>query len=467
MSFETLLTFQETNIFGITLPIVKHSYAVRDSDSLPFIISEAFFLAQNGRPGPILIDIPKDVGLEDSNLFAYINFNELSNKKSYRTTYSTTTPTLNKLIKYLNQSYQPLIYAGGGTIRSNSSQILHLFAKLLQVPIACTLMGKGVYNEDDFLSLGMLGMHGTAYANFAVNDCDLLLAFGARFDDRVTGKLDEFACNAEVIHVDIDSAEISKNRTPQLSLIGDARSILIEIIKKIRQNNATFSSKTKDWLERINNWRNMYPLFIPSQETTVVLPQDLLSHLKRNKQNAYYTTDVGQHQMWAAQLINCQPKKWASSSGLGTMGFGLPAAIGIKIAHPKKNIICISGDSSVQMKIQELGTISQYKLGIQIIIINNGWQGMVKQWQESFYGTRYSNSYMQKGMPDFTKLCLAYNIKGLIFDKINKLENLFKILNKFDDPIVIDAKVSENENCYPMVSPGRSSAHMLGLKKSN
>ena len=459
--------FQETNIFGITLPIVKHSYAVRDSDSLPFIISEAFFLAQNGRPGPILIDIPKDVGLEDSNLFAYINFNELSNKKSYRTTYSTTTPTLNKLIKYLNQSYQPLIYAGGGTIRSNSSQILHLFAKLLQVPIACTLMGKGVYNEDDFLSLGMLGMHGTAYANFAVNDCDLLLAFGARFDDRVTGKLDEFACNAEVIHVDIDSAEISKNRTPQLSLIGDARSILIEIIKKIRQNNATFSSKTKDWLERINNWRNMYPLFIPSQETTVVLPQDLLSHLKRNKQNAYYTTDVGQHQMWAAQLINCQPKKWASSSGLGTMGFGLPAAIGIKIAHPKKNIICISGDSSVQMKIQELGTISQYKLGIQIIIINNGWQGMVKQWQESFYGTRYSNSYMQKGMPDFTKLCLAYNIKGLIFDKINKLENLFKILNKFDDPIVIDAKVSENENCYPMVSPGRSSAHMLGLKKSN
>lgn len=459
--------FQETNIFGITLPIVKHSYTIRNVNLLPQIISEAFFLAQNGRPGPILIDIPKDIGLEEGQHFSYPKFSHLIYKKNYRTDYKTNDALLSKFITYLGQSYQPLIYAGGGILRSNSFNALHFISKLFQIPVTTTLMGKGAFNETDFLALGMLGMHGTAYANFAVNECDLLIALGARFDDRVTGKLDEFACNAEVVHIDIDAAEISKNRSPQLSLIGDARTILIQILKKLRKSKSFFSRKTKDWVERVHGWKRMYPIFLPNQKTLSLLPQELIYQLGQRNKKACYTTDVGQHQMWAAQFINCEPKNWLSSSGLGTMGFGLPAAIGAKIANPHKEIICISGDSSIQMKIQELGTISQYNLTIKIIIINNGWQGMVRQWQQSFYGNRYSNSYMQKGMPNFVKLSHAYNIKGFQIIHIKELETIFKILKDSKESILIDAKVLENENCYPMVSPGRSSSHMLGLKKRN
>lgn len=457
--------FQETDIFGITLPIVKHSYTVRETHLLPKIIAEAFFLAQNGRPGPVLIDIPKDVGLEETISYSYPKISDLFQKNNYRTEHLTTVKSLKRFISYLTESYQPLFYIGGGAIRSNSFKSLQQLAKLFQIPLTTTLMGKSAYNEDDHLSLGMLGMHGTAYANFAVSECDLLIALGARFDDRVTGKLDEFACEAEVLHVDIDPAEISKNRCPQLAIIGDVRKVLLEILKKVRNLNSFDTNQTKSWLKRIYNWKEAYPLVSRNYKSQILSPQESILLIGKKNQEAFFTTDVGQHQMWSAQLINCQPKKWISSAGLGTMGFGLPAAIGTKVANPKQDVICISGDSSIQMSIQELGTISQYRLGIKLFIINNGWQGMVRQWQESFYGNRFSNSYMKNGMPNFSEVAKAYGIDGCEITNLETLNNLLVTENKINKPMVIDINVIENENCYPMVAPGRSNSQMLGLDK--
>jgi acetolactate synthase-1/2/3 large subunit len=456
--------FQETDIFGITLPIVKHSYTVRDTKLLPQILAEAFFLAQNGRPGPVLIDIPKDVGLEEIEKYHYTKISDLFLKNNYRTEHLTNSFIINKIVSYFNQSYQPLFYVGGGVVRSNAFKILQQIAKLFQIPITTTLMGKSAYNEKDHLALGMLGMHGTAYANFAVSECDLLIALGARFDDRVTGKLEEFACEAEVIHFDIDPAEISKNRCPQLSVIGDVKKILIQILKNIRKSPNFDSNQTKTWLKRIYRWKNLYPLILTNYQSQTLSPQETINTIGKKHENAFFTTDVGQHQMWSAQLINCQPKKWISSSGLGTMGFGLPAAIGAKVANPNQDVICISGDSSIQMSIQELGTISQYQLAIKVIIINNGWQGMVRQWQESFYGNRFSNSYMRNGMPNFKDLAKAYGLNGFQIDNITNLNSLIKEMNLENKAAIIDVNVIENENCYPMVAPGRSNSQMLGLE---
>jgi acetolactate synthase-1/2/3 large subunit len=456
--------FQETDIFGITLPIVKHSYTVRDTNLLPKILAEAFFLAQNGRPGPVLIDIPKDVGLEETYSYNYIKINDLFEKNNYRTEHLTSLKNINRCISYLTESYQPLLYLGGGVIRSNGFKVVQKLAKIFQIPITTTLMGKGSYNENDHLSLGMLGMHGTAYANFAVSECDLLLAFGARFDDRVTGKLEEFASEAEVVHIDIDPAEISKNRCPQLSIIGDLRKVLMQVIRKVRGIESFEINQTKSWLKRIYNWKDSYPLISQSYKSKILSPQESILMIGKKNKDSFFTTDVGQHQMWSAQLINCQPKKWISSSGLGTMGFGLPAAIGVKVANPNQEVICISGDSSIQMSIQELGTISQYKLGIKLFIVNNGWQGMVRQWQESFYGNRFSNSYMKNGMPNFGDLAKAYGIEGIEVDNLEKLEKIIEN-SSFKNPMVIDVNVIENENCYPMVAPGKSNSQMLGLEK--
>ena len=457
--------FQETDIFGITLPIVKHSYTVRDTSLLPEILAEAFFLAQNGRPGPVLIDIPKDVGLEETIYSGYPKLTELYEKTNYRTEHLTNLNSLKKIASYFSQSYQPLFYAGGGIIRSNSFKILQQIAKIFQIPITTTLMGKGSFNESDHLSLGMLGMHGTAYANFAVSECDLLIALGARFDDRVTGKLDEFACDAEVIHIDIDPAEISKNRAPQLSIVGDIRKILMQLLKKLRQTSIIETTQTQSWLRRISNWKLSYPLISTNYKSNTLSPQEAINFVGKTYNHSFFTTDVGQHQMWSAQLINCEPKKWVSSSGLGTMGFGLPAAIGAKVANPNQTVICVTGDSSIQMSIQELGTISQYNLGIKIIIINNGWQGMVRQWQESFYGNRFSNSYMKNGMPNFANLAKAYNIDGYLVEDFETLREIISKDAKKMNPLLIDINVIEKENCYPMVAPGRSNSQMIGLEQ--
>jgi len=461
--------FQETDIFGITLPIVKHSYTVRDTNLLPNIIAEAFFLSQNGRPGPVLIDIPKDVGLEEIEKYSYTKISQLFEKNNYRTEHLTNSVLINKFLYFINQSYQPLLYVGGGILRSNSFKSLQQIAKIFQIPLTTTLMGKSSYNEFDHLALGMLGMHGTAYANFAVSECDLLIALGARFDDRVTGKLEEFACDADVVHLDIDPAEISKNRCPQLSIIGDVRKILLQTLKNLRKNPAIEPNQTKTWLKRISRWKESYPLFSGGYKNSLS-PQETISYVGKENKNAFFTTDVGQHQMWSAQLINCEPKKWISSSGLGTMGFGLPAAIGAKVANPKQNVICISGDSSFQMNIQELGTISHYNLGITTIIINNGWQGMVRQWQESFYGNRFSNSYMRNGMPNFAEVAKAYGLYGFRVNDLNELSEKFHWIKEMNSSnlffsMIVDVNVIEKENCYPMVAPGRSNAQMLGLEE--
>jgi acetolactate synthase-1/2/3 large subunit len=458
--------FQETDIFGITLPIVKHSYTVRETHLLPKIMAEAFFLAQNGRPGPVLIDIPKDVGLEATVNYSYPKIADLFKENNYRTEHYTRGKNVKKFLNSIVESYQPLLYVGGGVVRSNSFKALQQIAQIFQLPLTTTLMGKSSYNEEDHLSLGMLGMHGTAYANFAISECDLLIALGARFDDRVTGKLDEFACFAEVIHIDIDPAEISKNRCPHLSIVGDVRKILLQLLRKVRTDLILDTHQTKTWLRRINCWKATYPILFRNYDSETLSPQESISLIGKKNPDAFFTTDVGQHQMWAAQLINCQPKKWISSSGLGTMGFGLPAAIGAKVANPKQDVVCISGDSSIQMSIQELGTISQYRLGIKLFIINNGWQGMVRQWQESFYGNRFSNSYMKNGMPNFAAVAKAYGIEGREVTTLESLSILLDKNMKINKPMVIDVNVIENENCYPMVTPGRSTAKMIGLKRN-
>ena len=458
--------FQETDIFGITLPIVKHSYTVRDTSLLPKILAEAFFLAQNGRPGPVLIDIPKDVGLEETESYTYPKITDLIDKVNYRNEHTTNKLIMARMIEFFTQSYQPLFYLGGGVIRANAFKIIQQFSKTFQIPVTTTLMGKSCYNEMDHLGLGMLGMHGTAYANFAVSECDLLLAIGARFDDRVTGKLEEFACDAEVIHVDIDPAEISKNRCPQLAIVGDVRKTFLQALKTIRTKNILVdSNQTKSWLKRIYKWKKSYPLIATNYKSATLSPQETISLVGHFNKNAYFTTDVGQHQMWSAQLINCQPKKWISSSGLGTMGFGLPSAIGAKVANPDQNVICISGDSSFQMSIQELATISQYQLAIHMVVVNNGWQGMVRQWQESFYGNRFSNSYMRNGMPNFSAVAEAYSIQGCRVTDISDLTTVIKNPQLANQPLLVEVNVIENENCYPMVAPGRSNSQMLGLEK--
>jgi acetolactate synthase-1/2/3 large subunit len=459
--------FQETDIFGITLPIVKHSYTVRDTSLLPQILAEAFFLAQNGRPGPVLIDIPKDVGLEESVHYSYTKISTLFKKNNYRTEHLTSGVILKRFLSKLSESYQPLFYVGGGIIRSNAFKGIQQLAKIFQIPLTTTLMGKSSYNEKDHLSLGMLGMHGTAYANFSVSECDLLIALGARFDDRVTGKLDEFACDAQVIHIDIDPAEISKNRYPQLAIVGDIRKVCLEILKNVRKNQIFDNNQTKAWLTRIYKWKESYPLISRNYRSKILSPQETISLISEKNPNAFFTTDVGQHQMWSAQLINCQPKKWISSAGLGTMGFGLPAAIGTKVANPQQDVFCITGDSSFQMNIQELGTISQYDLAIKVIIINNGWQGMVRQWQESFYGNRFSNSYMRNGMPNFSDVAKAYGISGYRVENVDEFNDLLTGKLTENTAMVIDVNVIENENCYPMVAPGRSNSQMLGLEKNN
>ena len=458
--------FQETDIFGITLPIVKHSYVIRTTHEMNRIVSEAFFIAQNGRPGPVLIDSPKDVGLEIFKNNTLTQQNDILKSKGYRFRYKTNNKQIKQALKLISEASQPLLYLGGGTVISDVSKEVLKLAELFSIPVTTTLMGKGIFKETHPLALGMLGMHGTAYANFAVSECDLLIAVGTRFDDRVTGKLDEFACHAQVLHIDIDPAEIGKNRTPQLAIVGDVKEILKEILKEYRSQKDyyTDSIQTHAWLERIAKWRQTYPLIVPKFKDKLS-PQQVITQIGNHYPNAIFTTDVGQHQMWSAQFLNCYSRKWSSSAGLGTMGYGLPAAIGAQIGSPEDPVVCISGDSSFQMCLQELGTISLYNLPIRIVIINNHWQGMVRQWQESFYGERYSHSNMEKGSPNFIKLAESYDIKAISIDNEMELEKQLTISKNYLKPILFECVVIENENCYPMVSPGKSNSQMMGISK--
>jgi acetolactate synthase-1/2/3 large subunit len=455
--------FQETDIYGITLPITKHSYVVRDPKDMARIVAEAFHIAITGRPGPVLIDVPKDVAFEE---FDYVPVEPGSVKlPGYRPTVKGNPRQINAAIQLIRESRRPLLYVGGGAIASGAYAEIQQLAEIFNIPITTTLMGLGAFDEHHPLSVGMLGMHGTAYANFAVTDCDLLICVGARFDDRVTGKLDEFASRAKVIHIDIDPAEVGKNRIPDVPIVGDVRTVLIQLLSRCEEAGIQATpNQTEEWLHLINRWKEEYPLQVP-QYLDSISPQEVIVEIARMAPQAIYTTDVGQHQMWAAQFLKAGPRRWISSSGLGTMGFGLPAAMGAKVAFPDEQVICISGDASFQMNLQELGTLAQYGIKVKTVIINNGWQGMVRQWQQAFYGERYSCSNMEVGMPDIELLAKAYGIKGMVIKSRDELKDAIAEMLAHDGPVIVDAQVTKDENCYPMVAPGKSNAQMLGLPR--
>ncbi|MBD1909983.1 MULTISPECIES: biosynthetic-type acetolactate synthase large subunit [unclassified Leptolyngbya] len=453
--------FQETDIYGITLPIVKHSYVVRDTKDMARIVAEAFYIARSGRPGPVLVDIPKDVGLEEFD-YTPVEPGEVR-LPGYRPTVKGNPRQINQALKLIRQARRPLLYVGGGAISADAHAEIKALAERYHLPVTTTLMGKGAFDEHHPLSVGMLGMHGTAYANYAVSECDLLIAVGARFDDRVTGKLDEFACHAKVIHIDVDPAEVGKNRTPDVPIVGDVRYVLSEMLRRDYESGVhPDATLTQEWLNRINRWKQDYPLVVPHYEDSLS-PQEVIVEVGRQAPEAYYTTDVGQHQMWSAQFLKNGPRKWISSAGLGTMGFGVPAAMGVKVALPEEEVICISGDASFQMNLQELGTLAQYGINVKVVIVNNGWQGMVRQWQQTFYEERYSCSDMKTGAPDIVKLADAYGIKGISIDKREDLTAAVAEMIAHDGPCLLNVVVKRNENCYPMVAPGKSNAQMIGL----
>ena len=450
--------FQETDIFGITLPIVKHSWVVRDPRDIGRIVAEAFLIASTGRPGPVLIDVPKDVGTEQ---FDYLPVEPGSAiPAGFQLPPSPSAAAIDAAAQLLRQARRPLLYVGGGAISGAAHGPLLELAERFRLPVTTTLMGKGAFDERHPLAVGMLGMHGTAYANFAVTECDLLIAAGARFDDRVTGRLDGFAPRAQVIHIDIDAAEMGKTRLPDVAVVGDVKAALEALLAVTSGEDS--QGRTEAWLERINCWKQHYPLVVPPPEGEIA-PQEVVVALRELAPDAFFTTDVGQHQMWAAQFLLNGPRRWISSAGLGTMGFGMPAAMGVQVAFPEEQVVCVAGDASILMNIQELGTLSQYKLPVKVVVLNNGWQGMVRQWQESFYEERYSASEMTGGMPNFQALAEAFGVRGVTISDRASLRSQLQEALLHPGPAFIDVKVRRNENCYPMVPPGASNAQMVGL----
>ncbi|MEM9946782.1 MAG: biosynthetic-type acetolactate synthase large subunit [Cyanobacteria bacterium P01_D01_bin.36] len=452
--------FQETDIHGITLPIVKHSYVVRDPNQMAQIVAEAFYIARTGRPGPVLIDVPKDVGFEEID---YIPVNPGDVKlPGYVPEVPIDLDRVDEAIALLQSAERPLFYVGGGAIASGAHAEIQQLAETFGAPMTNTLMGKGAVDEHHELSVGMLGMHGTAYANFAVSQCDLLVAIGARFDDRVAGNLEKFASKANVIHIDIDPAEVGKNRVPEVPIVGDVKSVLNQLISRLDDKATPDTQQTKDWRDRIETWKADFPLLVPTYKDEIS-PQSVIATLTKQAPDAYYTTDVGQHQMWAAQFLKNGPRQWISSAGLGTMGFGLPAALGVQVALPNEQTICISGDASFQMCLQELATLAQYGINVKTVILNNGWQGMVRQWQQTFFGERYSSSNMSAGMPNFELLAQAFGVKGMVVSDPSELDDAIAQMLAFDGPVLMDVHVRRDENCYPMIPPGKSNEDMVGL----
>ncbi|MDT9191960.1 biosynthetic-type acetolactate synthase large subunit [Limnospira sp. PMC 1245.20] len=453
--------FQEIDIFGITLPIVKHSYLVREPSELPRIVAEAFHLASSGRPGPVLIDIPKDVGNAQID---YIPVEPGSVRRvGYRPTVRGNPRQINQALQLISEATKPLLYVGGGAIMAGAHAEIAELSERFQIPVTSTLMGKGAFDENNPLSLGMLGMHGTAYANFAVSECDLLIAVGVRFDDRVAGTGDQFAHSAKVIHIDIDPAEVGKNRTTDVPIVGDVRQVLGDMLQRSYQLGTEIKpEQTQEWHSHLSQLRNQYPLTVPHPEDGIS-PQEVIVELSHQCPDAFYTTDVGQHQMWAAQFVKNGPRRWMTSGGLGTMGYGLPAAVGVKVAHPDDTVICISGDGSFQMNMQELGTIAQYGIGVKVIILNNGWLGMVRQWQHMFYNDRYEATNLEDGTPEFARLADVYGIEAMT---VRQREDLPKAIAKalsHKGPMILDVRVTRDEDCYPMVAPGHDNSDMMGL----
>ena len=452
--------FQETDIYGVTLPIVKHSFVVRDPNQMAQIVAEAFYIASTGRPGPVLIDVPKDVGFEEID-YIPVEPGDV-NIRGYKPDVPIDLDQVDAAIALLQESERPLLYVGGGAIASGAHAEIKALAEIFGAPMTNTLMGKGAVDEHHPLSVGMLGMHGTAYANFAVSQCDLLVAIGARFDDRVAGNLEKFASKAKVIHIDIDPAEVGKNRIPEVPVVGDVKGVLDQILSRLDDQSSHDAQISQGWRDIIDNWKTDFPLIVPTYPDDIS-PQSVIATLTKQAPNAYCTTDVGQHQMWAAQFLKNGPRQWISSAGLGTMGFGLPAAMGVQVALPDEQVLCISGDASFQMCLQELATLAQYGINVKTVILNNGWQGMVRQWQQTFFGERYSSSNMSVGMPNFELLAQAFGIKGMVVSDPSKLDDAIAEMLAFDGPVLMDVHVRKDENCYPMIPPGKSNEEMVGL----
>ena len=458
--------FQECDTTGITRPCTKHNWLVKDVNDLADIMNQAFEIATTGRPGPVLVDIPKDIQF---NKGVYkVNKNKLVKKLNGTLTNKIDLKDVDKFIEMIKKSSKPVFYTGGGVINSGpqASELLRELVSLTGFPITSTLQGLGAYPGDDPQFLGMLGMHGTYEANNAMHDCDLMINIGARFDDRITGKIDEFSPKSKKIHVDIDPSSIGKNVKVDLAITSDVTELLQATIKRFKEKNKNFinsnKQKTAKWWSQIDKWREKKSLnFINSKET--IKPQHAVQRLYEltKDQDTFITTEVGQHQMWAAQHYKFnKPNRWMTSGGLGTMGYGLPAAIGVQIAHPKKLVVDVAGEASILMNIQEMSTAIQYRLPIKIFILNNEYMGMVRQWQELLHDKNYSESYTE-ALPDFVKLAEAYGAVGMRAKTPDELDEKIKEMINLDKPVIFDCVVDKAENCYPMIPSGKPHNQML------
>ena len=453
-------SFQESDIVGITMPIVKHSFLLQSTDDLTETFREAFYIASTGRPGPVLIDIPSD--LQGAEMV--FHYPDSVNIPSYRPTYKGNAKQIKQATALIETSKRPLLYAGGGIVSSHACQELKALAEAMQIPVVTTLLGKGCFPSSHPLSLGPVGMHGSKYANMAMTECDLIIAAGARFSDRVTGKLDEFAPNAKVIHIDIDPAEIGKIREANVPIVGDAQGILGGIVAQLEKSGA--EPVDAKWVETVNEWRERWPYYddqfndYPDQ----IVPEVALDELSKqlDPDNSIVTTEVGQHQMWAHQHIGREhARSFLSSGGLGTMGFGFPAAIGAKFGCPDKQVVCVAGDGSFQMNSQEMATAAINNAAVKVFLLDNRALGMVHQWQKLFYHERYSSTILDP-VPDFVKLADAYGWEGERIEEPEEVAPAIARMLASDKPYLLDVAISPDQNVYPMVAPGAALDNVIG-----
>ncbi|MBW6519301.1 MAG: acetolactate synthase large subunit [ANME-2 cluster archaeon] len=449
--------FQEANITGITLPITKHNYLVTDVNDLPRIIKEAFHIASTGRPGPVLIDIPKDITTDELD-FEYPESVEL---RGYKPTKTGHKRQIKRAAEVISKAKQPVLYVGGGIIASEASKELLELAQTIKAPVTTTLMGKGAFPDDNPLCVGMPGMHGTKYANYAIQESDVLIAVGVRFDDRVTGKIDSFAPNAQIVHIDIDPAEISKNVRVDIPIVGNAKSVL-KVLTEYINEELNGKTNTTAWVKKVEKWKKEYPLYYHKDNT--LKPQYIMEQIHELYPDSIIVTEVGQNQMWAAQYFRYnEPRTFISSGGLGTMGYGFPASMGVKMGKPDKVVFDISGDGSFQMNSQELATVVQNKIPVIVAIFNNGFLGMVRQWQELFFDRRYSFTCIDNSV-DFVKLAEAYGALGLRVTKPQEVGPALKEAVESGRPTVIDFVIEREENVYPMVPAGAAINEILDLE---
>ncbi len=459
-------SFQETDMIGVSRPIVKHSFLAQRAEDIPEIVKKAFHIATTGRPGPVVIDIPKDVS-EPSYTFDF-SYPEEVDIRSYKPVEEGHSGQIRRAAKLILKSEKPVIYTGGGVIQDEASEELTQLAKMLNFPVTNTLMGLGAYPGTDEQFIGMLGMHGTYQANMVMHECDLILAVGARFDDRITNEPEKFSLNSKKIHIDIDPASLSKIIDVDVPIVGSAKTCLSQLIKELERRSSDYdSSKLDPWWKQINEWRDKHGLNHSMLDTPPkngkILPQQVIQSLyKESKGKAYVTSDVGQHQMFAAQYYHFDsPRQWINSGGLGTMGFGLPAAMGVQLAFPDADVACVTGEGSIQMCIQELSTCLQYGLPIKIINLNNSALGMVKQWQDMQYGGRHSQSTYGESLPDFVKLSESYGHVGIKVEDFNDLEGAMKeCLSMKDRLVFLDVVIDEEEHVYPMLEAGMEMSAM-------